>query len=182
MQWIDSTDVREEAIQAARSWAKRVLNLTDDQVIPQAYGRDDVPPPAPPYIVVSFREGTTVGVDEDFEEQQPDGSVLQYTQGFRRGTLRLEAVGAIGYQYLEQLRLRTDAWYPVPNPPSVPEGSPGFSIGRALSGIIETPSYEHQQWEQRFIIDYEIPYGVRISYTSPKIPATSFAPTYPLNP
>lgn len=176
MIYIPSDDVRESAIQAVRSWAKRVLGLTDSGIIPQAYGNDDVPSPDPPYYVVKFRSSGDVGVDEEINGFV-GGEQLTLHRGFRRGVVTVEGVGPATFTGLERLRLRTSEFYPTPDPlGGIPEGAPGFSLTRTLTPVQEIPSFEGQQWELRFRVDFELSYAV-LEEAQGKVAAESLAAT-----
>lgn len=100
------TGKREQLIQAARTWAKTLLGLTDSQVIPQMQGDDHGPAPEGSYLVVMLSSfGTDTGTVAIVYDQ---ATSKEKRRAPRTATLNMYGYGDEAEDWLQTLAMFSD--------------------------------------------------------------------------
>lgn len=136
--------LREQLLQAARTWVKTALQLPDEKVILEQ--RDGLKSPrlALPYYMVGLPSFDRArGVDE--WEEKTDDTRLDW--GNREATLRINGFGEHAEEGLQLLGLLTHDF-------------PAGADVRSLGPLIDVSSIQSESWESRFIKDFAMSYRI----------------------
>jgi hypothetical protein len=134
--------IREQLLQAARTWIKTALSLSDSKVI--LAQRDGLKSPRldlPYYVVNIVSFDSERGVDE-FEDKL-DGSRVD--RGNRSATLRIDGFGADSEEGMQLLGLLTGEF-------------PDAAYCRSLGPLTDVSSIQSESWESRYIKDFTLEY------------------------
>ena len=136
----------EDLIQAARTWIKDTLAITDDSKVIVVQRGAKGPRLPLPYLAVHFTlKDLPVGVDRG----TTTSAGLEVQQGNRRGTLRVYGYGPGSDDYIEELGLWS---HYAPDPLTV--------IPMGLSAI------QGESFEEAYAKDFIVEYAVRASQSA----------------
>lgn len=135
--------VREQLLQAARSWVKATLTLSDAKVrLPMR--EEKAPRGELPYYVVDLVSfDRTQGVDEFLDKT--DG--VRTDKGQREATLRIVGYGEDAEEGLQTLGLLSHRF-------------PDEAYCRSLSPVIDISAIESTTWEHRYSKDFALTYTI----------------------
>lgn len=154
--------VREDLLQAFRTWMKTELSLTDSQVVlaKREQGGDQGPRPSLPYLYLTLpSHDIPRGVDEIIWQN----SLTKVYRGNRAGTLRVEAKGPDSEELLHKLGMFVSEF-----------DGPATVINQG-NPIVDVSAYVGADEEGRYYREFPIEYGVQL--TKEFVGATKFQAT-----
>lgn len=154
--------VREDLLQAFRTWMKSELSLTDSQVVlaKREQGGDQGPRPSLPYLYLTLpSHDIPRGVDEIIWQND----LTKVYRGNRAGTLRVEARGPDSEEFLHKLGMLVSDF-----------DGPATVINQG-NPIIDVSAYVGADEEGQYYREFPLEYGVQITKTF--IAATQFEAT-----